>query len=114
MLLEKSKITPSILGNWVMDLSSKELRPHEYKLLGQGLKYAVTTMQIPVEKLISSVENGIRNKSGPNIDLIRLKIAGVLANARCPESNLAQDLNHAIRTLHEWNDMIYLSVDKGQ
>ena len=100
--------------NWVVDLSSKGLEPHECELLERGLKYAVTPKQIPVESLIASAEDGIESKSGPDVDLVRLKMAGVLANTKPTKSNLPSSLHHSIKTLRERSDMICLPAGKGR
>ena len=49
MLFDKSKKTPNAPCNWLINISSNGVGPHVCKLLEQGLKYAVTPMQIPVE-----------------------------------------------------------------
>ena len=48
------------MDRMVVNLSNRQLTPHETSVLAKGEKFAVTPKTVPVEEIVASVEAGIR------------------------------------------------------
>ena len=107
-LFERSQRKSDAPRHWVVDLSRKGLEAHERELLERRLKYAVNPKQIPIKSLIASAEDGKGSKSGPEVELVLLNNAGILANAKPPKPNLPSLLRHSIKTLRERSEVTCL------
>ena len=61
-----------------MNLSNRQLTPHETSVLAKGETFAVTPKTVPVEEIVASVEAGIRGLPRDQADEIRLEASRAL------------------------------------
>jgi len=56
---------------WVVNISKQVLTPVEIMALRKGLNFSITTTEVPVSKILSSIETGIYSLSQSAKDTIR-------------------------------------------
>ena len=88
LTIDKSTIDKS---EWVVNLSTKALSPHEKDLIEKGLNFSVTPKNIPTKDIVAKVETVLKNLPIAEADNIRAKTSLVLQKALPPEDNLSKN-----------------------
>lgn len=101
--------------NSVVNLSSHEITAEARKALARGLNFAITPNKVPVESLISSVENCImRNKvTGPEAECLRQDISAIIRRHKRPKPNISKEEVQALMSVRRNPDILVLPADKG-
>ena len=109
-----STCTSDICNRWVVNLSSNPLTEFETEVLKKGLNFAPSPSNIPVSKIIASVERGLSKIPKDQATLTRKRIVSVLSRAKVPPSNLQPHLRSALKNLRKKDDVLILPADKGR
>ncbi len=99
---------------FVVNLSNRQLSTFEHNMLSLGLNFTVAPKQIPIDDIISGVEQGLsRAKVQHNTD-IRIAVHQILRTSqKKPTSNLTIEEAKALKNLRKDNSIIILPADKG-
>ena len=82
-------------------------------VLQKGLNFAPAPSSVPIPRIIASVERGLAKLPDDQAEQARKLVAGVLARARPPPSNLPPEVLKALRSLRDLDDVFFLPADKG-
>ena len=97
---------------WVVNLSNKQLQPDELSVLEKGLNFAPTPNRVPYKEMVAAVENGLRRLPDDVADAARLRVVGILSQARASTSNLSIGERRAIKQLRDDESILILPADK--
>ena len=64
-------------GNWVVDLSNKNLSEDERKVLLLGLNFSVSQDYIPKTEILANIEKGIKNLPDNTYSIIRSEVVDI-------------------------------------
>ncbi|XP_026747573.1 uncharacterized protein LOC113508689 [Trichoplusia ni] len=99
----------------VVNLSSKELSEDTVSVLSRGLNFAPTPRRIPVEDIITNIENTIFRNKIPHgdADCLRQDVSTLLRKSPLPKSNITLKEVSALRELRNDESLLVLPADKG-
>jgi hypothetical protein len=97
----------------VVNLSSLDLSKEEINILKKGLGFAIAPKTVPVENIVCSIEDSIKNLNEEDKDAIRQDCAMVLRNAKPPKNNISKKDQEAIKNLRNNENIVILKADKG-
>jgi hypothetical protein len=97
----------------IINLSSHDLNNEEVKILKKGLGFAIAPKTVPIENIVCSVEDNIKNLSEEDKDAIRQDCTLVLKNAKPPKNNINKNEHEAIKNLRNNKNIVILKADKG-
>jgi hypothetical protein len=97
----------------VINLSNHILKNEEINILKKGLGFAIAPKTVPIENIICSVEDSIKNLSEEDKNAIRQDCALVLKKAKPPKSNISKMEHEAIKNLRNNENIVILKADKG-
>ncbi|XP_022814534.1 uncharacterized protein LOC111348226 [Spodoptera litura] len=102
-------------SNTVVNLSSKQLSADAVNVLTRGLNYAPAPRKLPVEDIITNVENTIFRNRIPRSDAecLRQDVSSLLRKSSPPKSNIPVKEMSALRDLRNDSDILVLPADKG-
>jgi hypothetical protein len=83
------------------------------KILKKGLGFAIALETVPLENIVCSIEDGIKNLSDEDKDSIRQDCALILKNAKPPKNNIIKNEHEAIKNLRNNKNIMILKADKG-
>lgn len=98
----------------VVNLSSKPLSDEAVSVRSRGLNFAPVPRKIPIEDIITSIENTVVGNRIPHYDAecLRQDVSKLLRKLYPPESNITPQEMVAIRNLRNDNDVFVLPADK--
>ncbi|XP_026740728.1 uncharacterized protein LOC113503109 [Trichoplusia ni] len=98
----------------VVNLSSKELSEDTVSVLSRGLNFAPTPRRIPVEDIITNIENTIFRNKIPHgdADCLRQDVSTLLRKSPLPKSNITLKEVSALRELRNDESLLVLPADK--
>jgi hypothetical protein len=97
----------------VINLSNYDLKNEEVNILKKGLGFSIAPKTVPIENIICSVEDSIKNLSDEDKNAIRQDCALVLKKAKPPKSNISKMEHEAIKNLRNNENIVILKADKG-
>jgi len=81
----------------------------------KGLNFSTTPKKVPVSKLLSSIETGIRSLSQSAKDTIRVSVANALKTCKLPATvNITKKKERALNDLRKDEEVTVVSADKGR
>ena len=69
---------------WVVNLSSRKLTSAETTVLQYGLNFAPAPKEIPIPKIVASIESGIRDLPESNKESVRATVTNILKYSKPP------------------------------
>lgn len=97
----------------VVNLSSLELDPVVINVLSKGLGFALTPKNLPIEKMICNIEDGISNLTVEDKEALRQEISLIMRKAKTPKRNLSKEEQKAFNSLRSNDKVVVLKADKG-
>ena len=97
----------------VVNLSNLDLNKEEINILKKGLGFTIAPKTVPVENIVCSIEDNIKNLNEEDKDAIRKYCAMVLRNAKPPKNNIIKKDQEAIKNLRNNENIVILKADKG-
>ena len=91
------------------------LTPVENTVLRKGLNFSTTTTEVPVSKILSSIETCIYSLSQSAKDTIRASVANTLKTCKVPAAvNIAREEKRALDNLRKGEQVTIAPADKGR
>lgn len=92
------------------------MTPVEITARKKGLNFSTTPKKVPVSKLLSSIETGIRSLSQSAKDTIRVSVANALKTCKLPATvNITKKKKErALNDLRKDEEVTIVSADKGR
>ena len=100
-------------SNWIVNLSDRQFNAEEIKVLQKGLNFAVAPNKIPISKILSEVEVGIKNLGKSDKDLVRAQVCNITKHFTKIETNISLQEKKALTSLKNDHSVIILKADKG-
>ena len=100
-------------SNWIVNLSDRQFNAEEIKVLQRGLNFAVAPNKIPISKILSEVEVGIKNLGKSEKDLVRAQVCNITKHFTKIETNISLQEKKALTSLKNDPSVIILKADKG-
>ena len=98
----------------MINRSSRQLTAIEEEVLSLGLSFAIKPSRIPHEEFVAATEALAHRIDQQTADTLRLKIGGVLQNAKPPRPNLSPRQRQALMDLRKDQNIVIVPADKGR
>ena len=100
---------------WVNNISKRTLSPVEIAALMKGFNFAITPKEVPVSKILSSIETGIYSLSQTAKDTVRVGVTNILRTCKTPfKTNMSKEEENALKNLRKDETITILPADKGK
>ncbi|XP_037299336.1 uncharacterized protein LOC119190756 [Manduca sexta] len=99
----------------VVNLSSRPITPTTQAALAKGLNFAPTPRKIPVEAIITGIEETIAHNKIPDQDAecLRQDVSSVMRKSKLPKPNMSKREFTALKDLRNDSSLLVLPADKG-
>ena len=81
---KQPELCPEGRDRWVVNLTKRDLTPHQQEVLRMGLKIAPVPTKFPLQDTITNVEEAARQLPKDDADNRRGRVCGILRSARLP------------------------------
>ena len=85
-----------------------------YRRTVVGLNFAPAPKEIPIPKIVASIESGIRDLPESNKESVRATVTNILKYSKPPTCNLSRQQKLALKSLRRDNSIIIIPADKGK
>ncbi|XP_063386884.1 uncharacterized protein LOC134672866 [Cydia fagiglandana] len=99
----------------VVNLSQQSLTGDMFNVLSKGLNFALTPSSLPVESIVTSIEDAIIRNRVPNreAECLRQDVSSLLRYSKLPKPNISKQERQALSLLRKNEDILVLPADKG-
>jgi hypothetical protein len=99
----------------VVNLSQQPLSVDMCSVLSKGLNYALTPSSLPVESIVTSIEDTIVRNRVPHkeAECLRQDVSSLLRRSKLPKPNTSERERQALSALRKNDDILVLPADKG-
>ena len=88
------------------------MSPVEIAALMKGFNFAITPKEVPLSKILSSVETGIYSLSQTAKDTVRVGVTNILRTCKTPfKTNISKEEENALKNLRKDETVTILPAD---
>jgi hypothetical protein len=99
--------------NLVISLSTHPIDVYTTKILEKGLNFAIPPHKIPIEYILCSIENSIKNLSDNVKEEIRQDCSVILRRVKPPKNKITKEEFLALKSLNNNKNLVVLKANKG-
>jgi hypothetical protein len=113
LICSESAFKNIVTKNLVINLSTHPIDENTTRLLEKGLNFAIAPRKIPIEDILCSIENSIKNLPDNAKEEIRQDCSVILRRVKPPKNNITKEESLALKSLNNNKNLVVLKADKG-